>query len=73
MTLEGPDAYYQIAYLLSANGQFYATGTNIREKDGKLNRDQAGEVVFWQTLKPAQKKTHKLFQKKFDIPSRRHW
>jgi hypothetical protein len=42
-------AYYQIAYMLSARGEFYATGTNIREPDGSLNRDRAGEVIVWQT------------------------
>ena len=41
--------YHQIAYMLSAKGVFYATGSNIREADGKLNRDRTGEVVFWQT------------------------
>jgi hypothetical protein len=51
-TLEAKDAYYQIAYMLSANGEFFATGSNILEKDGELNRDRQGEVVFWQTLKP---------------------
>jgi hypothetical protein len=49
LTLEAEDAYYQIAYTLSANGAFYATGSNIREPDGRLNRDRAGEVVFWQS------------------------
>jgi hypothetical protein len=49
LTLEEKDAYYQIAYTLSANGEFYATGSNIREPDGRLNRDRAGEVIFWQS------------------------
>ena len=49
VALESRDAYYQIAYMLSAGGEFFATGTNIRETDGSLNRDRAGEVVFWQT------------------------
>jgi hypothetical protein len=53
LTLEAKDAYYQVAYMLSAKGEFFATGSNIREKDCKLNRDRAGEVVFWQTRKPA--------------------
>ena len=52
-TLEVKDAYYQIAYTLSAKGEFFATGTNIQESPGKLNRDRQGEVVFWQTRKPA--------------------
>lgn len=49
----GPkDAYYQVAYTLSAGGDFFATGTNIREPDGSLNGVRAGEVVFWQTVEP---------------------
>ena len=55
LTLEAKDAYFQVAYMLSAKGEFFATGSNIRENDGKLNRDQAGEVVFWQTMKPSTK------------------
>jgi hypothetical protein len=35
--------------MLSARGEFFATGTNIREPDGTLNSERAGEVVFWQT------------------------
>lgn len=50
-TLEAKDAYYQIAYTLSAGGEFFATGSNIREGDGRMNRDRQGEVVFWQTVK----------------------
>jgi hypothetical protein len=53
LTLEAKDAYYQIAYMLSARGDFFATGTNIREPDGSFNRDRTGEVVFWQTTKAA--------------------
>jgi hypothetical protein len=53
LTLEAKDAYYQIAYQLSAGGEFFATGTDIREPGGTLNRDRAGEVIFWQTLRPA--------------------
>jgi hypothetical protein len=49
LTLRAKDAYHQVAYMLSAGGEFFATGSNIREKDGTLNRDRAGEVVFWQT------------------------
>lgn len=49
-TLQAKDAYYQIAYMLSARGEFFVTGTNIREADGNLNGDRAGEVVFWQTV-----------------------
>ncbi len=50
LTLEADDAYYQIAYMLSAGGEFFATGSNVREPDGTLDRDRAGEVVFWQTV-----------------------
>jgi hypothetical protein len=52
--------------MLSAKGEFFATGSNIREKDGKLNRDRAGEVVFWQTQKPATKRTLDQFKKTLD-------
>ena len=38
--------------MLSARGNFYATGSNIREADGSLNAERRGEVVFWQTQKP---------------------
>ncbi len=48
-TLEAKDAYYQVSYMLSAGGEFFATGSNIREADGRLNQARAGEVVFWQT------------------------
>ncbi len=46
-----PDAYYQVAYTLSADDAFFATGTNIREPTGALNGTRAGEVVFWQRSK----------------------
>ena len=65
-TLEAKDAYYQVAYILSANGEFFATGSNILEKDGKRNRDRAGEVVFWQTVKPATKRPLDRFKKSLD-------
>jgi hypothetical protein len=55
LTLEATDAYYQIAYQLSAGGDFFATGSNIREADGRLNQARAGEVVFWQSRPPARK------------------
>jgi hypothetical protein len=48
----GQDRYYQIAYMLSAGGEFFATGSNIQEPDGRLNQARAGEVVFWQTVQP---------------------
>src|ERR1051325_6924907 len=65
-TLEVKDAYHQVAYMLSAKGEFFATGSNILEKDGKLNRDRAGEVVFWQTQNPATKRTLDQFKKTLD-------
>ena len=49
LRLDEPGAYYQIAYMLSTGGDFFATGSNIREPDGTLRRDRRGEVVFWQT------------------------
>ena len=49
LTLKAESAYCQIAYTLSARGEFFATGTNIREPDGRMNRDRAGEVIFWQS------------------------
>jgi hypothetical protein len=55
LTLDAKDAYHQVAYMLSAGGEFFAAGSNIREKDGTLNRDRAGEVVFWQTVRPPPK------------------
>jgi hypothetical protein len=49
-TLEVKHAYYQIAYMLSANGEFYATGANIRKPDGTLDQSKHdGECVFWQS------------------------
>lgn len=52
LTLDVPGSYHQIAYMLSAGGEFFATGSNIRERDGRLNQARAGEVVFWQTQRP---------------------
>jgi len=54
-TLEAKDAYYQVAYALSAGGELFATGSNIREADGRLNQARQGEVVFWQTVRPTPK------------------
>ncbi|HEU5118419.1 MAG TPA: hypothetical protein VFT74_17535, partial [Isosphaeraceae bacterium] len=51
LTMDAEDAYYQLAYMLSAGGEFFVTGTNIQEPDGSLNRDRAAEVVFWQTVR----------------------
>ena len=49
LTLVAGAAYHQIAYMLSDRGEFFATGTNIREPDGTMKGDRAGEVVFWQS------------------------
>jgi len=49
------DTYYQISYMLGAGNDFFATGTNIREPDGRLVMERTGEVVFWQTVKPERK------------------
>lgn len=51
-TLDVAGAYYQVAYTLSAGGHLFATGNNIREKDGSLNMGKTGEAIFWQTLRP---------------------
>ena len=67
-TLDAKDAYHQVAYMLSAKGEFFATGSNIREKDGTFNRDRAGEVVFWQTMKPGTKRTVELFKMSLNKP-----
>ena len=42
LTLEADDTYYQIAYMLSGNGEFFATGSNIQQPSGKLNRGRRG-------------------------------
>ncbi len=49
--LEGKDVYYQVSYHLSAGGNLFATGNDIREKDGTLNNAKIGDAVFWQTRK----------------------
>lgn len=49
--IEAAGAYYQVAYTLSAGDEFFATGSNIREADGRLNQARQGEVVFWQTAR----------------------
>jgi streptogramin lyase len=51
-TLEVEGAYFQVAYTLSAGGHLFATGNNIRERDGSLNMGRMGEAIFWQTLRP---------------------
>lgn len=48
-TLQSKDAYHQISYMLSAQGEFYATGSNIRKPDGSLDQAIQGECVFWQS------------------------
>jgi hypothetical protein len=50
--LDAKNAYYQVAYNLSAGGEFFATGVNILQADGSLRQTEAGQAVFWQTLKP---------------------
>jgi hypothetical protein len=50
------NSYYQISYMLSAGGHFYATGSNIQNADGTLNGSRTGEVVFWQSHKPETEK-----------------
>jgi hypothetical protein len=49
MTLEVPGVYYQVSYMLSAGGEFFATCTNIREPSGDLNGFRVGEAAFWQS------------------------
>ena len=52
LKLDTKGSYYQLAYMLSAGGDFFVTGANILESDGSLNMDRKGEVLFWQTLQP---------------------
>lgn len=52
LRLDVPGAYYQIAYTLNARGQFYATGSNILTKEGKIFRENRGDIVVWQTQQP---------------------
>jgi hypothetical protein len=49
LTLDVPGAYYQIAYTLKAHGQFYATGSNILTTEGKIYRENKGDIIVWQT------------------------
>jgi streptogramin lyase len=55
LTLDEKDSYHQLSYLLSAGGELYVTGTNIREPDGRLNGGRQGEVLVWQTRRPKKK------------------
>lgn len=55
LRLDVPGAYYQVAYTLSARGEFYATGSNIMQEDGTLYREREGEVVVWQSHAPSAK------------------
>jgi hypothetical protein len=48
-TLEVPGAYYQVSYILSADGEFYANCNNILEADGQLNIGRVGELLYWQS------------------------
>lgn len=52
LTLNIPGKYYQIAYMLNAGGHFYATGSNIQLPDGKIVRENKGDIIVWQTLRP---------------------
>jgi hypothetical protein len=49
LTLEMPGSYYQIAYVLSARGEFYATGSNILTPEGRIVRENRGDIIVWQT------------------------
>lgn len=52
LTLDVPGAYYQIAYTLNARGQFYATGSNILTEEGRIFRENRGDIIVWQTHPP---------------------
>jgi hypothetical protein len=49
LTLNITGKYYQIAYMLSARGTFYATGSNVRLPDGQIVRENKGDIIVWQT------------------------
>lgn len=49
LTLNVPGKYYQIAYTLSANGEFYATGSNVLTPEGTIVRENKGDIIVWQT------------------------
>ena len=49
LTLEMPGSYYQVACVLSARGQFYATGSNILTPEGRIVRENRGDIIVWQT------------------------
>jgi streptogramin lyase len=49
LTLNITGKYYQIAYMLSARGAFYATGSNVRLPDGRIVRENKGDIIVWQT------------------------
>jgi hypothetical protein len=49
LTLDVPDAYYQVSYALSAGGHFFAAGNDIRESDGTLSGGKIGRAIFWQS------------------------
>lgn len=48
-TLDVKDRYYQVSYHLSAGGQLFATGNNIRQADGSLDQSKPGDIIVWQT------------------------
>ena len=45
-----PDAYYQISYLLSADGELYCMCNNILGTDDSLDVGRIGEVLYWQSV-----------------------
>lgn len=51
-TLDIPGKYYQIAYMLAARGNFYATGSNVELPNGKIVRENKGDIIVWQTQAP---------------------
>lgn len=52
LTLNVPGKYYQIAYMLSANGEFYATSSNVLTPEGTIIRENKGDIIVWQTQRP---------------------
>lgn len=52
LTLNIPGKYYQIAYMLNAGGNFYATCSNVRLPDGRIVRENRGDIIVWQTQRP---------------------
>jgi len=48
---------YQIANVLSARGEFYATGSNILAPQGRIVRENRGDIIVWQTQSLKRRKT----------------